>query len=136
MIIKTLTSKCSHLTSKLFLLTHLLTQILDSNNVEDSTINEDTTAPSGEASLGAHVSETNQATFPPPCTMEQILEAHPIDDTFWENTNPTDVQIDTVNSEEQMAGSHITKFHTPEDKEIAPEGLLSQINQHFDNQHD
>ena len=28
-------------------------------HVEDSTINEDTTAPSGEASLGAHVSETS-----------------------------------------------------------------------------
>ena len=45
------------------------------------------------------------------------------------------MSIDTVNSEEQMAGSHITKFHTPEDKEIIPEGLLSQVNQHFDNRH-
>ena len=60
--------------------------------------------------------------------MEQILGAHPIDDTFWENTNPTNVSIDIVNSEEQMAGNHITKFHTPEDKEIVLEDLLSQIN--------
>ena len=64
------------------------------------------------------------------------MGAHDIDDTFWENTNPTDVSIDTVNSEEQMTGSHITKFHTPEDKEIVPEDPLSQVNQHFDNQHD
>ena len=34
-----------------------------------------------------------------------------------------------------MAGSHITEFHTPEDKEIAPENSLSQVNQHFDIQH-
>ena len=45
------------------------------------------------------------------------------------------MSIDTVNSEEQMAGSHITKFHTPEDKEIVLEDLLSQVNQHFDNCH-
>ena len=105
-------------------------------HVEDSTKNEDITAPNREASLGAHVSETSQTTSPPPRTVEQILRAHPIDDTFGENTNPTDVSIETVNSEEQITGSHITKFHTPEDKEIIPEGLLSQVNQHFDNQHD
>ena len=64
------------------------------------------------------------------------MGAHPIDDMFWENTNSTDVSINMVNSEEQMAGSHITKFHTPEDKEILPEDLLSQVNQHLDNQHD
>ena len=86
--------------------------------------------------------------------MEQILGAHPINDTFWDNTNladvsvdtvnseeqkntdPTDVSIDTVNSEEQMAGSHITEFHTPKDEEIILEDLLSQVNQDFDNRHD
>ena len=101
---------------------------------EDSTTTKDTTAPSGEASLGAYVSETSQATSPPPRTMNLILGAHPIDDHFWENTNPTDVSIDTVNSEEKMTGSHITKFHTPKDEEIIPDDLLSQVNQHFDNQ--
>ena len=67
--------------------------------------------------------------------MEQILGAHPIEDTFWENYYPTDVSIDTVYSEEQMTGNHITKFQTPEDKEIIPEDLLSQVSQHFDNRH-
>ena len=67
-------------------------------------------------------------------TVAEILGAHPIDDTFWDNTNPADV--DTVNSEEKMAGSHITKFHTPEDEEIVLDDLLSQVNQDFDNQHD
>ena len=89
-------------------------------HVEDSTTSEDTTALSGEASLGAHVLETSQAISPPPRTVRQILRAHPIDDTFWENTNPTDVSIDTVNSEEQMAGSHIPEFYTPKDEKIVP----------------
>ena len=57
--------------------------------------------------------------------VEEILGAPPIDDTFLDNTNPADVSVDMVNSEEQMAGSHITKFHTPEDKEIVLEDLLS-----------
>ena len=35
-----------------------------------------------------------------------------------------------------MAGSHITEFHTPEDKEITPEDTLSEENQHFDNEHE
>ena len=64
------------------------------------------------------------------------MGAHPIDDTFWKNTNPTDVSIDTVNSEEQMAGSHITKYHTSEDKEITPEDTLSEENQHCNNEHE
>ena len=105
-------------------------------HVEDNTTNEETTAPSGEANLGAHVSETNQATSHTPRTVEEILGAHDIDDTFWENTNPTDVSIDTVNSEEQMAGSHITKFHTPKDKEITPEDIMSQENEHCDYERD
>ena len=60
-------------------------------HVEDSTTNEDTTAPSGEASLGDHISETSQAISPPQRTVEDILGAQPVDDTFRENTNPTDV---------------------------------------------
>ena len=69
-------------------------------HVEDTTTNENTTAPSGGASLGAQVSETNQATSCSPHTVKEILRAHPVDDNFWDNTNPTDVSIDTVNSEE------------------------------------
>ena len=47
-------------------------------HVEDTTTNEDTTAPSRGASLGAHVSEISQATSPPSCTVEEVLGAHPI----------------------------------------------------------
>ena len=49
-------------------------------HVEDSTTSEDITTPSGEASFGAHVSETNRATSPPTRTVGRILGAHPIDD--------------------------------------------------------
>ena len=51
-------------------------------HVKDTTTNKETTAPSGGASLGAHVSETSQATSRPLYTVEEILGAHPIDDTF------------------------------------------------------
>ena len=77
-------------------------------HVEDTTTNKDTTAPSGGASLGAHVSETSQTTSRPSRTVEEILGAHLIDDTFWDNTNPDDASFDTVNSEEQMMGSQNT----------------------------
>ena len=81
-------------------------------HVEDTTTNENTTAPSGGAILGAHVSETNQVPSHLSRTVEEILGADPVDDNFWDNTNPTDVSIDTVDSEEKMAGSPTTKFHT------------------------
>ena len=80
--------------------------------VEDTTTNEDSIAPSGGASLGAHILETNQALSRPSRTANKILGAHPVDDDFWDNTNPTDMSIDTANSEEKMTGSNITKFHT------------------------
>ena len=101
-------------------------------HVEENTTKDETTAPSGGSNLGAYVSETNQATSHTPHTIEEILGAHDINDTSWEDTNPTDVSIDTVNSKEQMPRSHITKFHIHEDNEIAPEDSLSQVNQQFD----
>ena len=81
-------------------------------HVKKTTKNEDTTVPSGGASLGANVSETNQALSCQSRTVDKILGSHPVHDDFWDNTNPTDVSIDTVNGEEKMAGSHITKFYT------------------------
>ena len=84
---------------------------------EDTTLNEDTTAPSEGASLGAHVSKINQASSHPSRTIDGILGAHPANDDFRDNTNPTDVSIDTVNSEEKIAGSHISEFHTHKDKQ-------------------
>ena len=80
--------------------------------VENTTTNKNTTAPSGGASLGAHVSETSQAISRPSRTVEEVLGVHPIVDNFWDNTNPADMSFDTVNSEEQVAGSHITEFNT------------------------
>ena len=63
------------------------------------------------------------------------MGAHPIDGTFWENTNPADVSIDTMNSEEQMAGSHTTKSHTHKDKQPVLADLLSREDQDFNNGH-
>ena len=68
-------------------------------HVEDTTTKEDSTAPSGEAILGAQVFKTNQAPSRPSRTVDEILGAHPVNDDFWGNTNPTDVSIDTATSE-------------------------------------
>ena len=95
-------------------------------HVEDTTTNEDPITPSGGSSLGSHVSETNQALSRQSRMVNEILGAHPVNDDFQENTNPTDVSIDTVNSKEQMAGSYITKFHTHEDEQPVIADLLSQ----------
>ena len=51
-------------------------------NVEDTTTNEDSTAPSGGASLGAHVSVTNQALSCPSHTVDEILGVYPVNDDF------------------------------------------------------
>ena len=68
-------------------------------HVEDTTTNKNTTTPIGGASLGAHVSETSQATSRPSRTVEEILGALSVDDNFWDNNNPANMSIDTVNSE-------------------------------------
>ena len=53
-------------------------------HVEDTTTTEESTAPSGGASIGAHVSETNEQSSRPLCTVEEILGAHPMNDhDFW-----------------------------------------------------
>ena len=50
-----------------------------------------------------------------------------MNDDFGGGTNPSDVSIDTTNSEEMMAGSHITELHTHEHKEPVPPELLNQV---------
>ena len=96
-------------------------------HIEDATTTEDSTAPSGGASLGAHVLEINQASSRPSRTVDEILGSNPVNDDFWGNTNPTDVSIDTANSKEMMAGSHTTKLHTQEHDETVPPELLNQV---------
>ena len=98
-------------------------------HVENTTTNETSNAPSRKASLDAHISETNQPLSRPSRTVDEILGAYPVNDDFWDNTNPTDVSIDTANNEEKMAGSYITKFHTYEDEQPVITDLLSQENQ-------
>ena len=49
------------------------------------------------------------------------------DDDFWGGTNPSDVSIDTTNSKEMMAGSHISELHTNEYEEPVPPELLNKV---------
>ena len=74
------------------------------------------------------MSETNVQWSNSPRTVEEILGAYLMDnDDFWGNTNPTDVSIDTANSEKMMAGSHITEFHTSEQEEPVTTELLNKV---------
>ena len=58
--------------------------------------------PSGGASIGADVLETNVKSSRPSCTREEILGAHPMsDDVFWGGTSPGDVSIDIANSKKR-----------------------------------
>ena len=49
-------------------------------HVEDTTTTEEFTAPSRAPSIGTHISETNVQSSRSPCTMEEILGAHPMND--------------------------------------------------------
>ena len=46
---------------------------------------------------------------------------------FGDGTNPSDVSIDTTNSEEMMAGNYITELHTHKYKEPVPSELLNKV---------
>ena len=78
-------------------------------HVGEGTTPQDSTAPSKGASIDAHVSETSQRVFCPTRSVEELLVAHPVNDAIWSRSNPSDVSIDTSNSAEIIAGSHIRK---------------------------
>ena len=60
------------------------------------------------ASIGAYISEISQPTFCPSRSVEELVVAHPVNDTIWNHSNQSDVSIDTANSTEIIAGSYIT----------------------------
>ena len=96
-------------------------------HVENTTTTKESTPPKGTPNIGAHVSETNIQSSNASCTVKEILDAHPVDDDdFCGNTIPTDVSIDTANSEEMMAGSHVIEFHTSKQRELVTTKLLNK----------
>ena len=69
-------------------------------HVEDITAPEESTAPSGGASIVVHVLEASEQSSRLSRTLEEILRAHFMNDgDFWVSTNPGDVSIDTANSD-------------------------------------
>ena len=52
------------------------------------------------------------------------MAAHPVDDAIWSHTNPSDLSIDTANSAEIIAGSHITEDSTCAFERSYPFGLI------------
>ena len=49
------------------------------------------------------------------------------DYNIWGGTNSGDVSIDTINSGEMMARSHITELHTHKCEEFVPPELLNMV---------
>ena len=60
-------------------------------HVGDVTTPKDSTAPSSKASIGDHVLESTEHSFRPTRSVENLLEAHPIDDDIYGDTNPCDM---------------------------------------------
>ena len=97
-------------------------------HVEGTTITEESTPPSREHSIRAHVLEANAQSSRPSRTMEEILGVLPMnDDDFLGNTNPTDVSFDTTNRGEMMTESHTTELNTHKHKEPVTPELLNRV---------
>ena len=79
--------------------------------VEATTKPEDSDTSSWGDSIGSHVLEATGQLSRPIRSVEEILGVHPISDDLLNETNPSDVSIDTANSEEVMTGSDITEQH-------------------------
>ena len=77
-------------------------------HVGETTTPKDSNAPSNGSSIGAHVSDVNKPDAWPTQSVQEILATHAIDNPIWDHTDACDVSIDTVNSTEDLAGSHIT----------------------------
>ena len=77
-------------------------------HVGETTMPEDSNAPSNGSSIGAHVSEVDKPDTWPKQSVQEILATHAIDGPIWDHTDACDVSFDTKNSAEALAGSHNT----------------------------
>ena len=78
------------------------------HTLEEITTPQDSNAPSN-GSIGTHVSEVSKPNTRPTQSDQEILATHAINDLIWDHTNACDVSIDTVNSAEALASSHIVE---------------------------
>ena len=79
------------------------------SHIGDVTTPEDSTTPGDGSSISAHVSEATKQPSHSTRSVENLLEAHSIDDAIWSGNNSCDVLVDTANNKEVMADSHIPK---------------------------
>ena len=75
-------------------------------HVGETTTPQDSSTPSNGLSIGAHVYEVTKPDVWPAQSIQDILAAHPIDDSIWSHPNVCDFSIITVNSTEALAGIH------------------------------
>ena len=75
-------------------------------HVGETTTPQDSSTPSNGLSIGAHVYDVTKPDVWPAQSIQDILAAHPIDDSIWSHPNVCDISINTVNSTEALAGIH------------------------------
>ena len=61
-------------------------------------------------SISVHVSDVTEPIVLLTRSVQDILVAHPLNDPVWDHTDACDVSIDTMNSAEVLAGSHIVEL--------------------------
>ena len=70
---------------------------------------QDSNVPGDGSSIGAHVSEVDKPNTRPTRSVQEILATHDINDPIWDHTDACNESIDTVNSADALADSHITE---------------------------
>ena len=76
-------------------------------HVGETTTPQDASTPSNGSSIGAHISNVTEPVVWSTQSIQDILAAHPIGDTILSHTDAWEVSIDTVNTAEALAGTHI-----------------------------
>ena len=95
-------------------------------HVEETSADQDAGATSDGSSIGAHVSDVTKTNVPSTQNVQELLAAHPVDDPIWDHTDSCDILVDTVNSAEAMAGSHIVEdLFQPKTSTISTRALIS-----------
>ena len=78
-------------------------------HVGEITTPQDSSTPSNGSSIGAHVSDVVKPDIRLAQSVQKILATHVINDPIWDRTDACEVSIDTVNSVEALACSHVVE---------------------------
>ena len=66
----------------------------------------------GDVPFSSWVTKITEHNVWPTLSVEEVMAAHPTNDIIWDNTNPWDVSIDTVDNAEITTSIHIMEEST------------------------